>query len=525
MLMKDFICEEDYPVVETDKGKIRGFYYNGEFTFRGVPYGQAKRFHAPVPCDPWEGIKNCTNYGPVTPTLRPARPSIEVMEPHRYWPQDENCQNLNIWTTTLDENAKKPVFFWIHGGGFSNGNAIELEVYDGFNLAKAADCVVVTVNHRLNLFGYFDLSSLSDEYDNSGNNGQLDLVRALQWVRDNIAKFGGDPDRVTIAGQSGGGGKVTALLQMPAADGLFQRAIVISGQVALHDGETTFVPKEGAAALMKELGFTDPHDLETVDRATLIAAYNKVRMDPALRDKIAEMPLRNEHFRGCPLRTGFRPEMIHVPVIIGTNYGEFTCYNSRGLKKSEMTFEEGEQEIIDLVGEENAKELLDAFKAAYPDRNPVDVQFADWLFRVPSVEFAHIRAREGGKIYLYLFAVDFPIYGGLTAWHGAGLPYLFHNAELSPITQKDGKGYEIQDKMTASLAAFMRTGDPNCPEIGGEWKPVTDDVEQTLIIGDEIRLADNFDRELMVQIQKYKDELDNGEIRFDHNFYKKKAKK
>ena len=204
MLMKDFICEEDYPVVETDKGKIRGFYYNGEFTFRGVPYGQAKRFHAPVPCDPWEDVKDCTNYGPVTPTLRSARPSIEVMEPHRYWPQGEDCQNLNIWTTTLDENAKKPVFFWIHGGGFSNGNAIELVVYDGYNLAKAADCVVVTVNHRLNLFGYFDISSLGDEYDNSGNNGQLDLVRALDWVRDNIAKFGGDPDRVTIAGQSRG---------------------------------------------------------------------------------------------------------------------------------------------------------------------------------------------------------------------------------------------------------------------------------------------------------------------------------
>lgn len=213
--MDKFVCAADYPVVQTEAGKLRGYVWNDTFIFKGIKYADAKRFRRPEKVQPWEGIKDAQSYGMVCPLLEQDKPGMELLVPHMYWPMDENCQYLNIWTQSIDKEAKKPVMVWLHGGGFFAGSSIEQIAYDGENMSREGDVVVVSLNHRLNVLGYLDLSPFGAEYEASANTGSLDMIAALQWVHDNIAAFGGDPDNVTIFGQSGGGAKVWTLMQMP----------------------------------------------------------------------------------------------------------------------------------------------------------------------------------------------------------------------------------------------------------------------------------------------------------------------
>ena len=253
-MARDFMCTKTEPVVQTKAGKLRGFRIDGVYAFHGVKYADAKRFQQPEPVQPWEGIKNALAYGYVCPMLKQDEPNNELMVPHRYWPLDENCQYLNIWTKSLDPSAKKPVLVWLHGGGFAAGSSIEHIAYEGENMSRYGDVVVVSLNHRLNILGYLDLSPFGEKYANSGNAGSADMVAALQWIHDNIAGFGGDPDNVTLFGQSGGGMKVWTLMQTPAADGLFHKGIVQSGCI---DGVLDLSKSDGTAivtALMQALG-------------------------------------------------------------------------------------------------------------------------------------------------------------------------------------------------------------------------------------------------------------------------------
>ena len=203
----------------------------------------------------WDGVLDATSYGYVCPLLEMPKPNGEMLVPHRYWLMNEACQNLNIWTPALDD-AHRPVLVWLHGGGYFAGSSIEQIAYEGENMARLGDCVVVSINHRLNILGYLDLSDFGVEYANSGNAGGDDIIAALRWVRDNIAAFGGDPGNVTVFGQSGGGAKVTTLLQTPAADGLFHKGIVMSGVLG-RLADCTGSGRDCAEALMAELGAAD----------------------------------------------------------------------------------------------------------------------------------------------------------------------------------------------------------------------------------------------------------------------------
>ena len=193
---KKFIYDEQTAVVDTDKGKVRGYFYDDMYIFKGIPYAKAKRFHAPEPVEPWEGVFQANSYGYVCPLMDMGKPGGELMVPHRFWVMNEDCQNLNIWSPGLDAE-KRPVMVWLHGGGFFAGSSIEQIAYEGENMCKLGQVVVVSVNHRLNVLGYCDLSPFGEEYANSGNAGTDDLVAALQWIHDNIAGFGGDPENVT----------------------------------------------------------------------------------------------------------------------------------------------------------------------------------------------------------------------------------------------------------------------------------------------------------------------------------------
>ncbi|MFM2289705.1 MAG: hypothetical protein RL684_2848, partial [Pseudomonadota bacterium] len=270
------IARAGVAVVETEAGSVQGFIHRGIYTWRGIPYAQAARFMAPVPPAHWQGVRTTLTYGHICPMTLPDEldDAREFLGPHRYGLPNENCQNLNIWSpsiaTTKGVPGKgRPVMVWLHGGGFTNGSSIEQVAYDGEALSRAGDVVVVTLNHRLNVGGFLDLSAYGAKYRDSGNAGLLDLVAALRWVNGNIARFGGDPGNVTIFGQSGGGGKVTTLMGTPTAKGLFHKAIVESGS-------------------MRGMGMTltDPHTSRRVAELTLA----NLGLDAAQVDKLQTLP-------------------------------------------------------------------------------------------------------------------------------------------------------------------------------------------------------------------------------------------
>ena len=202
-----FLCTATEPVVRTTAGQLRGYRSDDVYVFRGIPYATAKRFQMPQPIEPWEGIRDALAYGPGNPEMTMSLESREeldqLMVPGRIWSISEAPMNLNVWTRSIDPGARRPVMVWLHGGGFSGGSATHLYSYDGYQMADLYDVVLVTVNHRLNMQGFFNLSAFGGVYAHSGNAGMADLVAALEWVRDNITAFGGDPDNVTIYGQSG----------------------------------------------------------------------------------------------------------------------------------------------------------------------------------------------------------------------------------------------------------------------------------------------------------------------------------
>ena len=307
--MERVFRSDETTTVETARGKIKGFFCDDLYIFKGIPYARAERFCKPQPLDPWEGELDATSFGYVCPLLTQERPSGELMVPHRYWLMDEHCQNLNIWTPGLDDQ-KRPVLVWLHGGGFESGSAIEHLAYEGENMSRYGDAVVVSVNHRLNLLGYLDLSSLGEAFSDSGNCGGDDIIASLRWIQENIAAFGGDPDNVTLFGQSGGGAKITTLLQTPAADGLYHKGIIMSGVIpAAMMGSESGDSRPVAEALLKELGLSadEADKLRTLPYRTLADAYLKIR--PALQQQgayVGGMPKAGDNYLGDPLRIGFR---------------------------------------------------------------------------------------------------------------------------------------------------------------------------------------------------------------------------
>ena len=184
-------CYDEVPVVQTKAGQLKGYQLDGVYIFKGIPYAKAERFQMPEPVDEWEGVREACSYGFVCPLLTQDTPKSELMVAHRYWPQDENCLNLNIWTKSLSAEAKKPVMVWLHGGGYVAGSSIEQIAYDGFSMCDKGDVVVVSINHRLNILGFLDLSPFGEKYQNSANAGLADIVASLQWIQENIAAFGG----------------------------------------------------------------------------------------------------------------------------------------------------------------------------------------------------------------------------------------------------------------------------------------------------------------------------------------------
>lgn len=502
-MARKFVCSSTEPIVQTKAGKIRGFQLDSTYTFHGIKYADAKRFQMPTEVEPWDGVKDALSYGFVCPLLSHETATDEVLIPHRFWPKDENCQYLNIWTQSLNPDAKKPVMVWLHGGGFSSGSSIEQVAYDGENLSKNGDVVVVTLNHRLNILGYLDLSPFGKKYANSANAGNADMVAALKWIRDNIENFGGDPDNVTIFGQSGGGMKVITLMQTPMANGLFHKAIIQSGVIDGFGGSPKGDGTQIVNALLTELGFPEGHAemLETVPYEHLAEAYTKVAPD-LMRQGIyvGGNPKPNEFYVGDPRVVGFTDHAKTIPVIIGTVICEFS-FGPGVQGKYEMS----EEEVRLLIAEkykDSADNLIGLFKKAYPDKSIADLLYLDSLFRLPSIDFVKKKSSHTeSPTYSYMFAFDFPFDGGKAAWHCAEIPFVFCNTDKVPICNVPGVSDKLEAQVFGAWVSFAKYGDPNHPGIPN-WPASKPDDEAVMIFDRVCEVKHNYDHELVALHKK-----------------------
>ena len=509
-----FICGLDEPVVETKQGKLRGFFHDDVYHFWGVRYAQAKRFEMPVPPESWEGVRDALAYGFVSPVLQDILPNNELTVPHRYWPMGEDCLNVNIATPTIDPSAKKPVMVWFHGGGFADGNAIAHIAFEGDNMAKNHDVVMVNVNHRLNAFGFLDLSMFGEKFENSGNAGVVDLVACLQWVKENIQAFGGDPENVMIFGQSGGGGKVNTLGQAPAADGLFQKAIVMSG--VFDPGKMqqypSADPKALAEEIMKELSVGTVEEMQAVDFRLFIMAVNRAIRTFGKRGlTVGWHPKKNDWYLGSPLEDGFRDHFKKIPMIIGSTLGEFVDPMTKKAKLK-MTDLEQRQAVYDKYGEEEGKKVLALFEEAYPGKNLAYARCIDNLVRPGSVKYAKKKAEgEHAPTYIYLLSACFELDSGMPAWHNCDIPYIFGNADIIQYCSATENWEAIGELFPAAVSAFAHTGNPNTEGLP-EWKPSSPDHAPTMLFDAKIEAKTDFDDALIKKIDSL-----TGPITFGHH--------
>ena len=478
------------PVVRTQYGRVRGEERNGVRVFRGIPYGSASRFLPPSKPSTWKGIFDATVTGPrcvqspgnlflsaaIGEYFRGSKERLDLTAQK----DSEDCLNLNVLTPSL--TGKRPVMVYLHGGGFTGGSSLLTLFADAF--PRENDVVLVGVNHRLNVFGYLYLGGLSDRYT-VGNAGQLDLIAALQWVRANISRFGGDPANVTIFGESGGGGKVSTLLAMPQAKGLFHKAIVESGsvlQVATAEAAT-----ESARAAVKKLGLREDQldRLATVPATQLLAAGGGTG------------PVVDGH--SVPRQT-WEPaapaSAAGIPMIVGTCKDESTLFSANDPGLFSLRDEDLPARLVKAgIPEADATALLAACRRDHPRDTPTDT----W-FRISSDRGARHRAyaqverklqQNAGNVYMYYFSWNTPCVQSsfpLRAFHTAELPLAMRCVRYPEAEQ-------LSKQIARAWAAFARTGSPSHPGLP-DW-PAFDPTRRSVMIFDapESKAVSDPDRE------------------------------
>ncbi len=499
--VKNLSLCQGHPIIDTPNGKLRGAKEDSIFVFRGIKYANASRFHLPYPAKKWTGIKDALVYGPTCLEIETVNPDDNYTVPHVFYPQSEDCQYLNIWTQHLnnDSASLKPVMVWLHGGGFATGSGIEHFAYNGKAMCQSEDVVVVTLNHRLNVLGYLDLSAYGEEYKYSGNAGTADIVEALRWIQKNIKAFGGDPDNVTIFGQSGGGGKVAALLQTPSANGLFHKAVIQSGLADFHGKEADPVPV--AQKLLKKLGISENevYKLESIPYYELANALLSIDK----RAGFAFGPTRDDDFYlGDVMDVGICDHARKIPVIVGNVLGEFsqnfvftTDKEGSPCSKNNWTSEETREKIKEFF-KNDYNTAIELQEKAYPDLPLANVLFTDSMFRPSSFDYLKLRASKGcHNTYGYMFCLEMPVYGGTLPWHNAEIPYVFHNADsIEPSYIPD-----ITDKVEAYVChcwcTFARTGNPG-------WDSYENDSHSIMYFDKECTVRDSLPEENLVRFLK-----------------------
>jgi len=497
-------------IAETEGGKVKGYIHKGIYNYKGIPYAKAERFMPPSKPASWNNTRSSLTYGPVCPTdpTTSVFDEIEFSFNHNWGYPNEHCQTLNVWTQGINDGKKRPVMVWFHGGGFTAGSYVELPSYDGENLSKKGDVVVVSVNHRLNVLGFLDLSAYGEKYKASANAGMLDLVASLQWVKQNIAKFGGDPDNVTIFGQSGGGGKVVTLMNAPSAKGLFQKAIVQSGSYITGFTEKS-VSQRVAAALLEELGLQPAQvdSLQKISYEQLNAAGKK-----ALRKVQEALVKEGKPVGGFGLGWGpildgdflpYQPADAaaqeiskNIPLLVGSTKNEFTPFmpGTRGISMDSA------KSILKKKYNDKTDAYIAAVKKAYPNTvKPSDYTDIDVIFRPGVIRHANMKAVPGAApVYVYMFAWQSPINDGIyKSMHCMELPFVFDNINRCEEMTGGGKqAYVLADKMSSAWINFAKSGNPNAKGLP-EWPVYTTAKGATMIFDNQNVVMNNPDEDLL----------------------------
>ncbi|WP_375325208.1 carboxylesterase/lipase family protein [Flagellimonas sp. GZD32] len=504
---------ENIAVTNTKFGKVRGYIDDGIFAFKGIPYAKADRFMPPQDPDTWDDVRQCTIYGPQV--MQRTAQEWGGQSDYNFGfqfskePMDEKESFvLNVWTQGLNDGKKRPVWVWIHGGGYSAGSANQLPFFDGRSLANKGDIVVVTINHRLNTLGYMDLRGLGGKYSESVNLGQQDIVAALKWVKENIANFGGDPNTVTIDGQSGGGGKVSIMTAMPSAAGLFQRAIIQSGLSSIPSNDTD--SKAFGLAFAAALGVTpdNPEKLNEFSYEELVAAERKASMilrasGSGIRGRSGPV-VDGKYIVQSPFDEEPADFSKDVAIIIGTDLHEFNYYDRAII--TPKTLDEVKVEIAKRYGEENVDNYIEMYRKAYPDqKEPHHMLTFDAMFRNGAIKQAELKSAPGNApVYTYLFTWLTPVNdGSLGASHGVELPFVFNNIAMArPLTGGGKDAYELADKISSAWINFVKTGDPNTKGLP-KWNPYRPDQGDTMIFDNDCKIVHNHDKELIKFVSQY----------------------
>jgi para-nitrobenzyl esterase len=508
--LQDLMAQDaKFVIAETAFGKIRGVDNNGIKVFKAIPYGAntagSNRFMPPAEPADWSGIRDALEYGQSAPQRDPAAlPPLAgalTISGENLPAEGEDCLVLNVWTPAVGPAAsnarKRPVMFWCHGGGFATGSGSSPD-NDGTNLARRGDVVVVTINHRLNVLGFANLSEFSSDFAASGDAGMLDIVQALKWVRANISQFGGDPNTVTIFGQSGGGRKVETLLAMPSAKGLFHRAIVESGAaVKVVDRD---VAVRNSEQLLAKLGIEKKNvrALQKLPVEKIMAAYFAVMkdnpdVDPSLGgfSPTVDGKVLPHH----PFYPNASPVSAEVPVMIGCTRTEMTLFSLNDPSAFSLNDADMRKRVNDLLGG-NAPAMIDLYRKLNPGASPSDIYFliaSDCRYGAPTMIAAQRRAALGkAPVYLYYFTWETPVQGGrLKSPHTMEIPFAFDNVKISArMTGGGADAMALADKVSDAWIAFARAGDPNTPKLP-HWPAYDAKDRATMVINNVSRVVND----------------------------------
>ncbi|HWL00228.1 MAG TPA: carboxylesterase family protein [Parapedobacter sp.] len=490
---------DDIAVAETTNGKVQGYLLNGVYTFLGVPYGAdtsgKNRFMPPIKPEPWPNVRPAVFYGHSAPQDMDNRwpNNFGTFADHwNYWDVSEDCLCLNVWTPAIDDGRDRPVLLWLHGGGFTNGSAIEQDGYHGENLSRFGDVVFVSINHRLGPLGFSDLSGVGGaKYKDSGNVGMLDIILAMEWIRDNIVAFGGDPQNVTVMGQSGGGSKVCTAVAMPAAKGLIHKAVPLSGSTI--EASDSAISKKIGEYILREAGLVP----EQIDRLQEIPWKDYIGLANRAASKcLLEM--------GVTARRTFGPvaDGIHIPA--GTFYAADTSANTPQVPMLLCsTFHEWNPNrgdaslenvsLADVVDKlhprygDKAEKIVDAYAKTFTQYRPVEIWALILSSREAVVRTADAKLEQGQPVYMAWFGWEPPLFNNrMRSFHCLDICFWFRNTDRM-ITHTGGgrRPRQLSDKMSEALLSFMKTGNPNTSGLP-DWPLYTKEKGEVMILNDEL---------------------------------------